>query len=63
MHQGQKNQDVHCNSLTHMTTLENLISFSGKLHIMVILSSLEHGLFSYPSGNTKITIYGKLFYA
>ena len=40
---GEKNQDIHCNILTHMSTWENFISLSGKSQILEGDSYLTHG--------------------
>ena len=52
LNQKQKHQDIYCNNLPHMTTLENLISLSGKSHIMVNALSLARCRMGSPYGNT-----------
>ena len=47
---------MQCNNLTHMTTLENLMSLSGQSQILANSESLAHGLIGYPWGN-KTSLY------
>ena len=63
MHQEQTNQDIHCNNLTHVTTLENLISLSGKPHILENAASLANGGIDYSSYNTTSLYLEKIFSA
>ena len=59
--QEQKHEEIHCKSLTHMTTLANLICFSGKSHILVNEESLTRGLIYSQSGNTTSLYLEKIF--
>ena len=51
MHQEQKHQEICYKQLKHMTTLENLISLSGKLHILENVVSSARGWIGSPLGN------------
>ena len=61
MHQDQKHQEIHCNNLTHMTTLGILIYLSGNSHILENAAYLAHGLIGYPSGNKNSLYLDKMF--
>ena len=43
LHQEQKHQGIHCKNLTHMITLENLISFKEGSHTLENEASLARG--------------------
>ena len=58
----KKHHDIHCNHLTHMATLEILISLPGNSHMISNVESLAHELIGSPLGNTTSLYLDKIFY-
>ena len=59
----KKHQDIHCNNLTHITTLSNLIYLSGNSQILSNEAYLARGLIGFPSGDTTSLYMDAIFSA